>query len=34
MLDLLYLGITALAFATLAWLIKGTERLRQGANDE
>jgi len=34
MLDLLFLGITAVAFAALAWLIKGAEQLRQGANDE
>lgn len=34
MQDLLLIALTLLAFGLLASLIKGTERLRQGANDE
>lgn len=34
MQDLLYLILTLMAFALLFALVKGTERLRQGAGDE
>lgn len=34
MLDLLYLALTLLAFTLLFALVKGAERLRQGAGDE
>jgi hypothetical protein len=32
--DLAFLALTAIAFALLFALVKGTERLRQGAGDE
>ena len=34
MQDLLFLVLTLLAFGLLIALVKGTERLRQGAGDE
>lgn len=34
MQDLFYLLLTLLSFGLLAALIKGTDRLRQGAGDE
>jgi hypothetical protein len=32
--DLIFIGISATAFALLVALVKGVERLRLGANDE